>query len=759
MNNQERISRSEFLKRSSLGLCALFVGLNEKVFAGSAPAKALSEPGEHLYNWGQAWHPESPKRLSDITHHLAQMGLSGQHGRNMPTVDWEFPEGRDEKLSNNRKYGYAALSVARNAPLRILPGELIVGSATLREAAQHRIPALNMGSVSHTTVGFAKVLHQGYKGLRAEIDERLSRGGLDSHGTDLLESMLMTLDAAALWQQRNIALLKEMKGNAPDSERRFYQNIIDTLENVPENPPRNFREAVQSLWSLYAFHRLMGNWSGIGRFDQMLWPYLEADLQKGKITLDEARELIAHFWIKGTEWIGEFNGSGDAQFYQNIILGGIDKDGNEVTNPITYLVLDVVEELHISDYPIAVRIGDHTPEKLFRRIAEVQRFGGGIVSMYNENTVIDGLVQFGYPLEEAREFTNDGCWEAIIPGKTAFIYSPCDMMQPLFRALNLDKDVPLEADDFETVYGRFTAELGREIDNLQKALDGSWNDPNNPNPLVSMFVEGCIEKGRGYYERGPKYTVNGIHYGGVSDTANSLLVLKKLVFEENYIGLNHFVNILRHNWEGNEGLRRLVQNRFTFYGNDHAEADDMMKRVFDDYTSIVGRVKERNGLKRPCGISTFGREIDWRMARRATPEGSRVGDILATNCSPTPGSDRKGPTAVLNSYCKLERRYGRTESPARFGQGRERDRRAGRAGQDVPREGRFLHAHRRSRFGDADRRADASGEVPEPAGARSRMVGPFHDALQRVAGHGHPADAADRVTGDVCERRLKTVCC
>ena len=654
MNNQERISRSEFLKRSSLGLCALFVGLNEKVFAGSAPAKALPEPGEHLYNWGQAWHPESPKRLSDITHHLAQMGLSGQHGRNMPTVDWEFPEGRDEKLSNNRKYGYAALSVARNAPLRILPGELIVGSATLREAAQHRIPALNMGSVSHTTVGFAKVLHQGYKGLRAEIDERLSRGGLDSHGTDLLESMLMTLDAAALWQQRNIALLKEMKGNAPDSERRFYQNIIDTLENVPENPPRNFREAVQSLWSLYAFHRLMGNWSGIGRFDQMLWPYLEADLQKGKITLDEARELIAHFWIKGTEWIGEFNGSGDAQFYQNIILGGIDKDGNEVTNPITYLVLDVVEELHISDYPIAVRIGDHTPEKLFRRIAEVQRFGGGIVSMYNENTVIDGLVQFGYPLEEAREFTNDGCWEAIIPGKTAFIYSPCDMMQPLFRALNLDKDVPLEADDFETVYGRFTAELGREIDNLQKALDGSWNDPNNPNPLVSMFVEGCIEKGRGYYERGPKYTVNGIHYGGVSDTANSLLVLKKLVFEENYIGLNHFVNILRHNWEGNEGLRRLVQNRFTFYGNDHAEADDRMKRVFDDYTSIVGRVKERNGLKRPCGISTFGREIDWRMARRATPEGSRVGDILATNCSPTPGSDRKGPTAVLNSYCKLD---------------------------------------------------------------------------------------------------------
>ena len=205
-----------------------------------------------------------------------------------------------------------------------------------------------------------------------------------------------------------------------------------------------------------------------------------------------------------------------------------------------------------------MRIGDHTPEKLFRRIAEVQRFGGGIVSMYNENTVIDGLRwSSGYPLEEAREFTNDAvAGKLIIPGKTAFIYSPCDMMQPLFRALNLDKDVPLEADDFETVYGRFTGgNSSREIDNLQKALDGSWNVSGQPQSLlVSMFVEGCIEKGRGYYERGPKYTVNGIHYGGVSDTANSLLVLKKLVFDEAYIGLNHFVNILRHNWEGDEGL-------------------------------------------------------------------------------------------------------------------------------------------------------------------------------------------------------------
>jgi formate C-acetyltransferase len=485
----------------------------------------------------------------------------------------------------------------------------------------------------------------------------LQREGLDEAGKDLLLSMLKTLEAAAVWQSRNIALIEQQRSAASPEEQGYYQTLIETLNRVPENEPRNFREAVQSLWSMYAFQRLMGNWSGLGRIDQMLNPYLQKDLKEKSITMNEARELIAHFWIKGTEWIGAtdtFNGTGDAQFYQNIILGGIDKNGREVTNDVTYLVLDVIEELHISDYPVAVRLNDHTPEKLFRRIAEVQRFGGGIVSVYNEDVVIEGLVNFGYPLEEAREFTNDGCWECIVPGKTAFIYWPFDMMPSLFRTLHPAGDQPVEYADFESLYKVFLSELDKEVADMQKVIDNRFLDINNPSPLVSMFVDGCIEKGRAYNNRGPKYTVNGIHAGGVSDTANSLLALKKIVFEDKYVGLNDFVNILRKEWDGHEGLRQLVKNRITYYGNNERESDGMMCRVFDDYTAIVGKVKERNGVWRPCGISTFGREIDWRMKRKASPEGSKSGDILATNCSPTPGTDKKGPTAVLNSYCMMD---------------------------------------------------------------------------------------------------------
>ena len=651
--DKESISRRSFIRRSSASLAGI-------VAAGSLPVASKAGNSAAPYatqsfeaSWKSNYMPPVPHRLSETVHRLADLGFSGALGRDLLAPDWDCPEISEQGIGPQTRYGRASLSCALHAPLRIQEGELLVGSASLLPAAQHIIPLLNTGSTSHTTLGFERILKMGYRGLRKEIEERKSRGGLDAEGEDLLDGMLLCLDAAALWNQRYIDELERRLPSAGKEDAARYKTIIASLKHVPENPPTSFREAIQMLWSMYAFQRLMGNWSGLGRVDRMLGGYLHEDLKKGVITLDEARELVAHFWAKGTEWIGIHGGSGDAQFYQNVILGGIDKDGHEVTNELTYLILDVVEELHISDYPIAVRLGDKTPSKLYRRVAEVQRFGGGIVSVYNENVVIEALTKFGYPLEEAREYTNDGCWECIIPGKTAFIYCPMDMVPHLTHALHTDSQEPLTDTSFEQVYARFRDNLAAQIKDAHAALDNSWKDPNSGCPLVSMFVEGCVEKGRSYYNRGPKYTVNGIHFGGLSDVANSLLVLKKLVFEEHYIALNDFAQVLRTNWDGQEGLRRLVQNRIVFYGNDHDEADSMMKRVFNDYTKLVGEVKEREGVRRPCGISTFGREIDWRMQRLALAEGSRNGDILATNCSPTPGSDRKGPTAALNSYCKL----------------------------------------------------------------------------------------------------------
>jgi len=652
MAKRDGMDRRKFLKTGVIALGGGLVCMNAP---GTADAESQAKLPQTMDTTPP---PPSPKRLSEVTHSLAQRGLSGEFGRATVPAGVKLEELMDVSgLSEEMKCAHAVRFIAERAPLRILPGERVVGSATFREAVGHAVPIFGKSSVSHTTLGFDRVLKVGYKGLRKQIEDRLSRSGLDDKGKDLLNAMTVCLDAATAWHKRHVRELRHLIASSSGDERAGYERVLGNLRNVPENPPASFAEAVQWFWFAYAFQRLCGNWSAIGRIDEMLGPYLKHDLETGKTTLDEAREDLAHFWIKGTEWIGgaESYWGGDAQHYQNIVLAGVDAEGKEVTNEVTYLALDVVEELHISDFTIAVRLNRHTPEKLLRRMAEVQRHGGGIVAVYNEEVVIEALRKFGYPLEEAREFANDGCWEALIPGKTNFIYSPFDTLLLLQNALGLNdpKSPAPSHSDFDSLYSAFRSELTKALDNHHAGADGYATNAH-PAPLVSLFVDDCIERGRGYYDRGAHYSVLAPHAGGIANTANGLLAVRKLVYEDKLLTLPEFVGVLRSNWEGQENLRRMILNRIEFYGNDNDEADEMVRRIYDDYTEIAARVRERNGVLRPAGISTFGREIEWRAHRKASADGHLQGEILATNFSPSPGTDKKGPTAMLKSYCKMD---------------------------------------------------------------------------------------------------------
>lgn len=598
-----------------------------------------------------------PNRLSKRTHELANRYLNGEFCETLASANVSLDECIDTTgMSENMKHAAAVMEIAKRAPVRIIPSEKLIGSATLIEATKHMAPILNTPSVSHTTLGYRSVLDGGYRNLRKRINNRLNDGKLDAEGADLLKSMLICIDAATLWHSRYISLLQELINESEDEAKYEYQEILKYAKNVPENPPTSFREAIQSFWLQYCFIRLCGNWPGLGRIDEMLGPYLKHDLANGIITLDDARELMAHFWIRGSEWFGlNAWGGGDAQFYQNIILGGIDKEGNEAANEVTYLVLDVVEELHISDFPIAVRINRNSPERLLRKIAETQQQGGGIVSVYNEEVIIEALCKFGYPIEEARQYTNDGCWEPLIPGHTCFSYYPFDLLFVLQNTLGLNdisKPLPNYA-DFESLYSTFKADMAKQVDDVNIEIDGMSQNPLAA-PLISMYFEECIENGRGYYQGGPKYRVVSPHAGGMPDTANSLFAIKKMVFDEKLIKLSDYLNILRNNWNNNEDLRKYVLHKLEYYGNDNDESDSILMRVFNDFIECVEKVHERSGTLRPAGISTFGREIEWRNQRCATASGNIIGDILATNFSPTPGSDTKGPTAVLRSFCKID---------------------------------------------------------------------------------------------------------
>jgi len=649
---RKRLSRREFVQATGAGAAgsaALLLGA-QSVSAAHADGKQARK------DQANPWRPACPQRLSDRTSALARRALSGEHGRTMTNATVALsPE--DNALPPDLRYARAVRLAAEAAPLRILPGELIAGSASLLEAARHVTPISGDPSTSHTTVGFARGLREGYNGIRRRIKERLGRGGLDDRQRTFLRAMELCLDAADIWRLRYIRALRRMAVTATGAERRSCLKVARILERVPNEPPRTFHEAVQSLWFMWAFQRLMGNWSGIGRIDEMLGPYLKADLAAKRITLDEAREILAHFWIKGCEWIGvpgAGGGSGDAQFYQNVVLAGVDASGREVTNEVTYLVLDIVEELHISDFPIAVRLNRNSPERLLRRVAEVQRHGGGIVALYNEEKAIAGLRRMGFSLAEARGFANDGCWETLIPGKTTFTYVPFDLLGHLQNAMGIRAgSAAPEYAAFDELYGAFLASVRQYLDG-HHAMADNWCRGGPPTPLLSLLVDDCIENARGYYERGSRYYILSPHAGGMADVANSLLVIKDLVYDRHVLSLGDFADILRGDWNGQEHLRTKVAKTFEFYGNDSDAADSMMQRVFDDYAAIVAETPKRKGVLRPAGISTFGRQIEWSPQRSATASGARAGMFLASNCSPTPGTDLHGPTAVLRSYCKLD---------------------------------------------------------------------------------------------------------
>ncbi len=596
-----------------------------------------------------------PVRLSEETRAFADRSLHGMYGEEaiaQQYVTLDHIAGFQE-LDHYEQYALCIETIAKNAPLRLVPEEKICGAATLGGGIRHQVPASYCGrvpydSVSHLTLDFATVLKIGINGIAAQL--------VDEDQVPLRRYLRRVVDAMRVWHSRYLEAEKE---NDPE--------IAAMLVRVPFEAPATFREAVQSLWFTFAFTRLCGNWPGIGRIDQMLEPFLQADLEQGTITLEQARELLAHFFIKGCEWIRKETplGSGDAQHYQNIVLAGIDRAGKEVTGAVTYLVLDILEELPIGDFPVTVRLNEKTDPKLLRRVAEVMRYGSGVLAVYNEPLILQALEQVGYDPIEARDFANDGCWEVQIPGKTFFIYHPFDSYTLLMRDVLGVGGEHQDYADFDSLFAAYMQRMQELVDgcygricqhSFEKTEDGGlrWRDQPNPALVVSLFEQGCIESGRTYQSGGPNYNVRSVHIGGAPDAGNSLHAIRKLVYEEKLVSLPELLDILEADWEGHEELRQKVLNDYRYFGNDDPEADGITATILDNFADMVLAYQGRTPIDLIPGVSTFGRQIEWKGQRSAAPFGMKKGTILSGNCSPTPGTDMIGPTAIIKSYCRAD---------------------------------------------------------------------------------------------------------
>ncbi|MBQ9806505.1 MAG: hypothetical protein IJW49_08390 [Clostridia bacterium] len=601
-----------------------------------------------------------PIRLSEATRKFACDSLNRKYGLDtLRVMSIALDDVEDfETYSELEKYDIAIERIAKNAPIRICDGEKLSGAATLGNAIRHSVPVNYHGKtifsgVSHLTLDFESVLKYGVNQVEEEAKAAFER----YKGTEKQEfskSCLNCIRAMRTWRDR---YLKELE------DKPEYRANYENLKNVPFKPAQNFYEAVQSLWFTFAFVRLCGNWPGIGRIDVLLGEYLKKDLNNGTLTLDEAREILAHFFIKGCEWInGTYIGSGDAQHYQNILLSGIDKDGKDVTNEVTYLVLDILEETGISDFPTSVRINKNTDEALLRRVAEVMRYGGGTLAVYNEELVIDALTKYGYDVREARTFANDGCWEVQIPGKTYFSYSPFDALQILQKDTLKSYKEKLDFSCFDQLYSAFLSDLRKKIAEIHENYTKHWRWTGNawskatqkPCTVVSLFEDGCVKAGSSYLNGGPIYHIISPHIGGLADVVNSLYAIKKLVYNEKRMTLSQLLQILKNNWKGEEALRQYALNKYIYYGNDNDEVDGIAARLLSDFADICLSFDKKSIYGVISGVSTFGRQLEWAPSRLAAPHGRKQGEVLAANCSPTPGSDKEGATAMIRSYCKAD---------------------------------------------------------------------------------------------------------
>lgn len=611
---------------------------------------------------------ERPVRISEETRKFAYDSLHASYGQDTmktPCVTLDHIEGY-EAMTSLQQYNTAIYEIAKHAPVRICDEELVSGAATLGLAISHFVPATYKGkvvcdSISHVTLGFDKVVRCGLDSIAEEIEVSLSQK-TERQNIELLNSMKHCLDCIKIWHKRYLDILMEK-----EKINTHFAPVRENLERVPFQSAKHFYDAVQSLWFIFAFTRLCGNWSGIGRIDVILGDYLKKDLQDGILTIVQAREILAHFFIKGCEWIrGEECVSGDAQHYQNIVLSGIDENGNDVTNEVTYLVLDIIEELAISDFPITVRVNSKTEQRLLDRMAEVIRHGGGIIAVYNEDLILDALTDFGYPKDEAAAFANDGCWEVQIPGKTYFCYKPFDSLAILQNQVLKGYDRrEAKFESFEDLYYAYKEAIKDKVEQIYSNQLVVFEDisphnniwkwrPSTPCSVVSLFIEGCIEKGLSYLEGGAKYTVVSPHIGGLPDAANSLYAIKKLVFEDKKISLANLLDVLKNDWHGFEVLRQYALNHYEYYGNDNDEVDNIAANLLNDFADAVMSLNGRTPILFPPGVSTFGRQLAWLPSRLSVPHGRKKGEVLAGNLSPTPGSDTKGITAIIKSYCKAD---------------------------------------------------------------------------------------------------------
>ncbi|MDX1829546.1 MAG: trans-4-hydroxy-L-proline dehydratase [Lutibacter sp.] len=535
----------------------------------------------------------------------------------------------------------------------------------------------------HTALD-GKIYEKGMLDFKKEIQEQLNKLDFlnDPEATDKkeqLDGMKISCDAAIIFAERHAELAEEQAKTETDPKRiKELQNITEVCRWVPANAPRNFHEAIQMYWFVHlgTITELNG-WDAMnpGHFDQHLTPFYEKELAEGTLTREEAKELLSCFWIKVNNHpappkVGiTAKESGTYNDFTNINIGGVKKDGSNGVSEVSYIMLEIVEELHILQPGNSVHISSKTPDRFLKEACKVIRQGHGYPSIFNPDIYIQEMLRQGKLLEDAREGGCSGCIEVGAFGKEAYILTgylnvPKIIEITLNNGINpvTGKQVSIKTGDprnfktYEELYDAFLKQLNYIIN--QKVLVSNYIDrmfaKYSPATFLSVVIEDCITKGKDYYNGGPRYNTNYIQCTGLGTVTDSLSVLKKHVFEDKTFSMSTLLNAVANNFEGEEILRQTIINNTPFYGNDNNYADDIALQVYNDlFDAIDGKPNTKgetfhlNMLSTTCHVY-FGKVMG------ATPNGRLAQKSISDGTSPSHGCDVNGPSAVIKSLTKID---------------------------------------------------------------------------------------------------------
>ena len=528
----------------------------------------------------------------------------------------------------------------------IQDGESIIGGHSLDLAPGS---TLNPGRADriHNAPNYAKVLQMGLGGIRKQAQNLLASTS-DNEKRQYYQAVDIAYAAATEFVWRYALLAQEMSGEENDVQRKEeLLKISEVCSAIAMESASSFWEALQLLW----FSALLIDPYGkgpIGRLDQFLYPYYKKDIQDGTLTKAQAQELLECLWIK-------FNMRTRAPGWKiydsgnNIILGGVTSDGKDATNELTYMCLEASARLRLVEPKVNVRIHEDTDRKLLEAACRVTRLGLGMPAFYNDRVAIPALVQTGIPLADAREYSNDGCTELFIPGKSDLMFYICPMIQELHNFLF---GVDLEGySTFEQLMMGFKEHLASCL--KQNCLPVPIGVDNQfYSAFFSAMFDDCLTRGIPDLKGGAKYNVRGVVLRGLVNCVDGLAAIRKFIYDEKTISWHQLLTALKADFDGHETLRQQLKNNTPKFGNDDDYVDLIASELVEFLSDEAGKYETGTGLKYAVGLMTW---LDQGGENEiASADGRKYGDLIASNFSPSPGSDENGPTAVIRSINKID---------------------------------------------------------------------------------------------------------